>query len=563
MSDRRHSWKGRDCGRRAAPQAGTLPRCCAVFSSLFANGRALLAVVCVFIDVLPASGQFRDESNAVLVVYNERMEESKEVAEHYAAKRGIPKENLLGLRMARLETVSRREFQDQLEKPLLARLIGTGAFRFERLDPGHELAKGKEGLERVAEAGIRYVVLCLGTPLRIKADTSINEEGARGLDPLFRRNEAAVDSELAALPLKRMRPLLAGLTPNPAYLATNAFRVHPTNGVLAVTRLDGPSKRIAMGLVDKALQAEEKGLWGRAYFDARGITEGGYKLGDDMILKSAFGSRVAGFECVIEKRGEVFGPESWLSDVAVYLGWYETHATGPFKSGRIQFMPGSIAYHLHSFSAATIRNPRQHWVGPLLERGATVTFGYVYEPYLGGTVTLQRFMERIVTRRFNFGEAAYSSINSLSWMTTFVGDPLYRPYKRDLNELHEHLVASKSDLVEWSGLRIVNQQLAFGADPDKIIEFLEQQPLAAESAVLQEKLGELLFATDRFDEFVAAFRKALTLTPSQLQQGRLLETLATRLEQAGRKSEAAVAHRRLVEAFPDHPNAPAWSKRAK
>jgi len=522
-----------------------------------------LAVGLVLLDVLPASGQFRDESNAVLVVYNERMEESKEVAEHYAAKRGIPKENLLGLRMARLETVSRREYRDQLEKPLLEHLTATGAFRFERLDPEHELAKGKEGLERVAEAGIRYVVLCLGTPLRIKADASIQEEGARGLDPLFRRNEAAVDSELAALPLKRMRPLLAGLTPNPAYLATNAFRVHPTNGVLAVTRLDGPSKRIAMGLVDKALQAEEKGLWGRAYFDARGITEGGYKLGDDMILKSAFGSQVAGFECVIDKRGEVFGPESWLSDVAVYMGWYETHVTGPFKSGRIQFMPGAIAYHLHSFSAATIRNPRQHWVGPLLERGATVTFGYVYEPYLGGTVTLQRFMERIVTRRFNFGEAAYSSINSLSWMTTFVGDPLYRPYKRDLNELHEHLAGSKSDLAGWSGLRIVNQQLAFGAAPDKIIDFLQQQPLTADSAILQEKLGELLFAAGRFDEFVAAFRKALTLSPSLLQQGRLLETLATRLGQAGRNSEAAAAYRRLAETFSDHPKAPTWSKRAK
>jgi hypothetical protein len=37
--------------------------------------------------------------------------------------------------------------------------------------------------------------------------------------------------------------------------------MHPTNGILLVTRLDGPSASIARGLVDKALEAETNGLW--------------------------------------------------------------------------------------------------------------------------------------------------------------------------------------------------------------------------------------------------------------------------------------------------------------
>jgi len=521
-----------------------------------------ILVVLVWLPFVSVEAQFRDESDSVLVVYNERMPESREVAEHYAAKRGVPKGNLLGLRMARLETVSRREFQDQLEGPLLDHLTGTGAFRFEKLDPSHGLAKGREGLERLVDAKIRYVVLCLGTPLRIRKDASLKEERALGLDPLFQRNEAAIDSELAALPLKRTQPMLAGLARNPGFLATNSFRVHPTNGVLMVTRLDGPSKAVAMGLVDKAMEAEETGLWGRAYFDARGITEGGYKSGDEMILKSANGSRVAGFECEVDNQGPVFGPGAWLSDVAIYMGWYETHVTGPFASGHASFAPGAIAYHLHSFSAATVRNPKQHWVGPLLDQGATATFGYVYEPYLGGTVNLPKFLERIVTRRFNYGEAAYSSINSLSWMATFVGDPLYRPFKRDPNELHGHLVETKNERAAWSVLRFVNLQLAFGAEKGKIIEFLKSQPLTAKSPVLQEKLGDLLWEEDKVAESGEAFGKALELHPSGLQKGRLLETLARRMSEGDKPDESRRAYRRLIEDFPNHPSAGDWRNRA-
>ncbi len=508
-----------------------------------------------------AAAQFADEADSVLVVYNARMEESREVAEHYAKRRRVPEANLLGLRMARLETVSRSEYRAQVEEPTLEHLVKNGLFTFEKLDPSHALAKGRSDLERVSSAKIRYLVLCYGTPLRIKADPGIKEEGAEGAPEVMRRNEAAVDSELAALPLKRMQPLLSGLIPNPVCLATNSFKVHPTNGVLIVTRLDGPSKEIAKGLVDKGIEAEENGFWGRAYFDARGLKEGPYKPGDDMILRSSNGSRVAGFECVVDDQEPVFGDGFWMDDAAIYLGWYRTHVCGPFATGQVNFMPGAIAYHLHSFSAATVRNAKQHWVGPLLDLGATATFGYVWEPYLGGTVVLPKFMERIITRRFNFGEAAYSSIGSLSWMTTFVGDPLYRPNARMGNELHGHLMAKGDQRLEWSVLRFVDLQLAFGGKPEAMIELLEKEPVAAKSAVLQEKLGELRFAAGDFDAFVAAYEKALKQAPSRLQKGRLLETLATRLEEAGRRDEAKGVYGRLAEAFSDHPKAAGWRKR--
>ena len=124
---------------------------------------------------------------------------------------------------------------------------------------------------RVAESKIRYAVLCYGVPLKIAPDPDLHELAADNMRPEFRRNEAAVDSELAWLPLSKNELPLSGPLPNWVYGATNTALLNPTNGILLVARLDGPTPEIARGLVDKALEAERDGLWGRAYFDARGM----------------------------------------------------------------------------------------------------------------------------------------------------------------------------------------------------------------------------------------------------------------------------------------------------
>ena len=40
-----------------------------------------------------------------------------------------------------------------------------------------------------------------------------------------------------------------------------------------------------------------------------------------------------------------------MSQIALYAGWYERNASGPFAQPKVEFMPGAFAYHLHSFSA--------------------------------------------------------------------------------------------------------------------------------------------------------------------------------------------------------------------
>ena len=72
-----------------------------------------------------------------------------------------------------------------------------------------------------------------------------------------------------------------------------------------VSRLDGPSAAIARGLVDKAMEAETNGLWGRAYFDARGYTNGAYAQGDQWMRQAAQAAQIVGYEMELDDRPEL------------------------------------------------------------------------------------------------------------------------------------------------------------------------------------------------------------------------------------------------------------------
>src|SRR5689334_18619603 len=54
----------------------------------------------------------------VVVIYNTRMPESKDVADYYAARRNVPKSQIIGFALSTNEIITRTEFQDSLQKPL-------------------------------------------------------------------------------------------------------------------------------------------------------------------------------------------------------------------------------------------------------------------------------------------------------------------------------------------------------------------------------------------------------------------------------------------------------------
>lgn len=494
----------------------------------------------------------RGQGNEVVVIYNTRSPESRDVADHYAEMRHVNAEQMLGVDLTTAETVSREEFHDRLQAPLIKMLADRGLFTLKAVDASaQETGRITNG---VARSQIRYAVLCYGLPLKIAEDADLREPNMERVQRELRRNGAAVDSELACLPLLAGNMPLTGPVANPYYRATNAALLSPTNGLLLVTRLDGPTAAIARALVDKAIEAETYGLVGRAYFDLRGLTNGPYLLGDYQIHGATEICRRFGFETVVDQQSRTFPAGFPLSQIALYAGWDDEHVSGPFARPTVEFMPGAFAYHLNSFSALTLRSTDRHWCGPLLARGATATMGCVDEPYLELMPDMTVFFDDFVNRGFSYGEAAYSCQRFISWQTAVIGDPLYRPFGRSqLDKEQQNLEQRHSRLVEWFYLEELNRHLVHGMPLADAISSLEGGPMTRQSAVLTEKLAELYFQTGRADASIKALQQVLKLNPTPQQRVRVTLALGVRLMAMNRDREAYEVYRQFLTQSPDFP----------
>jgi len=490
----------------------------------------------------------------VVVVYNTRMPGSKSVAEYYARARQVPKQQIFGFPMTTNEVMSRDEFRDSLQMPLARRLESSGLWQFGLVTNTMTNGEPPYTERRVIASKIQYAVLCYGIPLKIAPDPILNQVPPKGANPQLERNEAAVDSELAWLPLVEMPVSLAGPLPNKVYGVTNAALLNPTNGILLVTRLDGPSADIAKGLVDKALEAERDGLWGRAYFDARGLSKtDNLYLGDEWIHEGAEICRELGFETTLDDKPGTFPADFPMSHIAIYCGWYDGNVSGPFRLPKVEFMPGAFAYHLHSFSAETLRSTSQYWCGPLLAKGATCTMGCVYEPYLSGTPNIAAFLARWMASGFTFGEAAWAAQPVLSWQTTVIGDPLYQPFGKPPALLLAELARRHTPLIEWSYLRVADLALVHGASIFAVANYLENINATAKSAVLTEKLAELYEREGKPSSAIDMYERALKLGPSPEQRIRIRLTLGMKLEQQNQDPEAYDDYQKLLQESPDYP----------
>jgi hypothetical protein len=332
--------------------------------------------------------------------------------------------------------------------------------------------------------------------------------------------------------------------------------------MLLVGRLDGPDPQTVRRMIDDALTAERYGLHGRAYFDARGTTDKGYIQGDDWIRLAYRTFRNAGYECDFDAREETFDEDYPMTDVAIYAGWYAGGVTGPFVRQDFRFKTGAVAYHIHSFSAASVRTHTAYWVGPLLAKGAAVTMGNVFEPYLSLTPRIDTFFQRLLDGA-PFLEAAYYSEPALSWQTTFVGDPLYRPFSVPLYEQIERLEADHNPDLEWAYLRQINM-LAANGEPAEAENLCRIKAQALGSRVLCEKLGDLLRVTHRDAAAIDAYQKAVREPEnSPYQFIRVATKMAGAYEANKQAAEALAVYEGLIKVYPANHNVVDWYKQAR
>ena len=391
----------------------------------FITAVLLLAVFRLFAADAPEKTAESLTARTVIVV-NERQRESIELGEFYAMKRGIPRENIIALPMPDKETISRRDFIDQIWQPLQDTLLERGWLDGTISDRRDELGRRRSG---ITGHRLAYLVLCRGTPLRIQHDPTMEPEPphlARRGNPQFKTNQGSVDAELALLPQANLA--VTGFTRNPVFNQRSPARV-TEEFIIKVTRLDGPTFSDAKHLVTSALEAERQGLIGRYYVDLKGP----HAAGDRWLEATRRELVNLGYLGDAHEASGTFDPADRFDAPVLYFGWYAFNITGPFLRPGFRFPPGAIAFHIHSNSAATLRSDKDRWCGPFIARGVAATFGNVYEPYLELTTRPDLLLQALV-RGETLGDAAYFATPVLGWQTVVIGDPLYRPFKVTLEE---------------------------------------------------------------------------------------------------------------------------------
>lgn len=382
----------------------------------------------------------------VVLLANSEDADSLRVARHYAERRGVPQENIIALPLPLTESITWREFVVTLWDPLLERLV-----RAQWLDAIPMALTDPVGRKKYAVHALRMttLVVCRGVPLKIEHDPALNTDSPFAPPAEFRTNAGAVDSELSMLAHPNYP--IQSFVPNPLFQNESAA-VAERAQIVRVSRLDGPTVEDAMALVERAMAAERTGLLGRAYVDIGGP----HARGDRWLESLVTQLEESGFSPTVDRNPATLPATARCDAPVLYFGWYAGALNGPFALPGFQFPPGAIAFHIHSYSAATLRSDSAGWTGPLVARGATATVGNVFEPYLEHTHRPDLFL-RALTRGATLAEASLFSLPELSWQSCLVGDPLYRPFAVPLAAQLKNLADLPPRLAGYAVLRRLGQ----------------------------------------------------------------------------------------------------------
>ncbi len=370
---------------------------------------------------LAGKGAADDPADVAVVVYNDNDPLSRELAEFYAGKRGIPPERLVGLKCSTDEEISREEYDDHIAGPLRQVFDERGWWKRTPDKPAEEPSS------TVTSNRICYLVLIRGIPLRIRQTSGYAGDFSHEPSPFKDANGASVDSELTVLGI--FTRAISGFLSNPYFRSYSRFpTARRPPGLMLAGRLDAPTVSIVKRMIEDSLAVEQTGLWGRCYLDGRGMAPGSSSAaeGDAWIAKLNDEIIPYALPAIYDNQPEMYSKEFPMMEAAMYFGWYSEQPAGPFTRGGFRFQRGAVACHIHSYSATSVRDPFKWWVGPLLDKGADTVLGNVYEPYLDLCTHLDLFVERLLDG-FTLVESAYAAQPGLSWMNTVVGDPLYRP----------------------------------------------------------------------------------------------------------------------------------------
>jgi len=383
------------------------------------------------------------EPAEILVIANKDITESERIAQCYCQKRQVPNENILYLSLGPqlCDFISRAEYEKCLAEPVRNELLArenSGGIRCLLTIYGVPIKVGKRGqlpglqdkLNQLQELAGREKNAMEQLKQNSLSESAVYQQRSHRLAQLQQNidritgqeTDASVDSELSMVlfgpyELYRWQPNMLKNS-----VEETAFRT------LMVCRLDGPSPAIAEGLIDKAMATEQTVLKGIAYIDSRG------KVGKD--LYGRYDQSLRDLTLLIrlrtdmqveqEQTEQLFAPGT-CPQTAIYCGWYSLRK----YVDAFDFVDGAIGYHISSFEAMDLRDPNSsQWCPAMLRDGITATLGAVAEPYLHSFPKPKDFFLQLLDGACVV-EAYYHTKPFNSWRLILIGDPLYRPFKKN------------------------------------------------------------------------------------------------------------------------------------
>ncbi len=399
---------------------------------LWVNFFSALILVFIF-SILPAFALSPDE---VLVLANRNAGSSKGLAAWYMKKRGIPKENLQLVFVTDKESCSREDYVKKIVPPVRRALEKNRKINAIVTIYGMPLKISPPGMTKSEQAQMD----------RLEAEKKkfndleekngqLSEDDKKQLDRANKRisqlktttdKAASLDSELMLVKKKDYN--LNFWLPNPFFLPWQSQKTAIDKAeVIMVSRLDGAAPDIVKRIVNDSMEAENRGLSGTAYFDARWKDPGkkkvsGYGLYDKSIHNAAGRLKKAGLNVVLDDKQELFQPGD-CPNTALYCGWYSlANYVDAFT-----WEKGSVGYHIASSECATLKSKSSNvWCKKMLDKGVAATIGPVGEPYVQSFPLPEIFFDFLIKERLTLAESYLVSLPYLSWKQVLVGDPLYR-----------------------------------------------------------------------------------------------------------------------------------------
>jgi len=245
----------------------------------------------------------------------------------------------------------------------------------------------------------------------------------------------AVDSELTLL-YARMRGAkfkTSGAVSNPFFGKKDAAFQHPQFPIYLVTRLAGYDFDDVKGIIDRSLQAANRGKF------VIDLNENDDGPGNDWLRAAA--KALPADRVMLDTSNKVIYDQR---DVIGYAAWGSNDKHRNRRLLGFQWLPGAIATEFVSTDGRTFERPPDSWsittwkdtqhffagspqalTADYIHEGVTGCSGHIDEPYLAANPRPELLLPAYYSGR-NLAESYYVSIPTLSWQTIVVGDPLCR-----------------------------------------------------------------------------------------------------------------------------------------